>query len=66
MIGYSNIWISNGLGEIFFLKVPAKWLDDFGSYFYEEGIDEIIKNNYNSCEWGAYNIIIYVAENKFS
>ena len=52
---YPKIWISNSCGKLFFFKdVPKEDNGDINEWFNCNDIDEIVDNNFSSCDWGEY------------
>lgn len=52
---YPKIWISNSCGKLFFFKdVPKEDNGDINEWFNCNDIEEIVDNNFSSCDWGEY------------
>lgn len=57
MSTFPKIWISNACGKLFFFKDVPKDEDDdtdINCWFNNNHIEDIVDNNFNSCDWGEY------------
>ena len=54
MSTFAKIWVSNSCGQLFiFEDVPIED-GDIDGWWDTNDIDDVVRNNFNSCEWGEY------------